>query len=134
MYFDYLTAIKNLLTLKKLLTIYHPQKVQYNSPNKMYISHKFSGSDTPSPSLLVFSIHERNKSLVNKLCTSLIKFKFKKFIIFFISIYINVFYCQYLRHFTVVCVHNESNTNCHLQKKISCQSGKISTKLYAEFK
>ena len=47
----------------------------------MYISQKFSGSDTQDTTLLVFSIYNRNKRLVNNLCTSLNKVKFKKNII-----------------------------------------------------
>ena len=51
--------------------IFRPQKVQYSSPNKMYISQQFSGSDPPGHPLLVFSIRNRNKRLVNNQCTSL---------------------------------------------------------------
>ena len=55
--------------------IFRSQKVQYNSLNKMYISQKFSRSDTSDPPLLVFSTHDRNNCLVNNLSASLNKVK-----------------------------------------------------------
>ena len=36
----------------------------------MYISQNVPGSDTTGPTLVVFSIHDRSKRLVNNLCIS----------------------------------------------------------------
>ena len=99
----------------------------------MYISSKFSGSDTPGPTLLVFSISDRNKRLVNNLCISLNKVKLKMYN--YSSYQVNVFYCQYLRQFAVACVQLciMKVILCHLQTRF-CENGKINTKLHAEFK
>ena len=98
----------------------------------MYISQQFSGNDPPGHPLLVFSIRNRNKRLVNNQCTSLNEVKIIK-IYYHSSYQVNVFYCQYLCHFVVACVHNESNTSSFVKKDF-CQNDKLSTKLHTEFK
>ena len=48
--------------------MFRPQNVQYNSPNMMKISQKFSGGYTSDTLLLVYSIPNRNKRLFHNLC------------------------------------------------------------------
>ena len=51
----------------------HPQNVQYNSQNMMYISQIFYGVISQDPLLLTYSLHDRNKRIVSNLCTSINK-------------------------------------------------------------
>ena len=120
-----------------------PQNVQYNPPDNtiMYISNKISGDDAPYPLVppdipwyllvLVYSVRDRNKRLVNKLFTSLYKVEYVKIIIFLFISKLMYLYWQYLRNFTFTCAHNENNT---LPNYWFCQEGRMSIKLHVVFK
>ena len=88
----------------------------------MYISQKCTGSNTPVLPLLVFSINDRNKRLVNNMCTKLIKVEIKKIIII---LHVKLMYFTASIFVTLqlhVCIMKE--ILYYLEKKISAKIAK----------